>query len=87
MSAEHVEIIKRLDDMKDRLERCSPSGGVGENGATKKELEEAEAAGLPFDGDAAFHEFQTLWHIVNELMDFVLRIGWQGCRAYNRSYG
>lgn len=47
--------ISLLIDQAMKILKQMPSGGVGEDGATQKELNEAAENGRCFDGDANYH--------------------------------
>jgi len=38
-----------------------PCGGIGSDGATQSELDEANELGRPFENDAVYHNGQQIW--------------------------
>ena len=57
------EIQQCVEDM--------PCGGIGENGATQTELDEANERGCPVESDAMYHQSQQAWLIAQRGIDLM----------------
>jgi hypothetical protein len=44
-----------------------PQGGIGEHGATRQEIKQAELSGHVVCDDAAYHVVQSAWLMLNEI--------------------
>ena len=52
----------------DRLEQM-PQGGIGREGYTMAEIEEAENDGRCVDDDACYHAAQAAWRLLDQLLE------------------
>lgn len=60
------QIKERIGVVQNELEQAS-MGGVGKDGATRKELTESARAGQCYDNNADYHTMQSAWLMLEEL--------------------
>jgi hypothetical protein len=48
-----------------------PSGGIGKNGPTQEELDDALEEGRPIEMDACFHNGQQIWLLAEKAINFL----------------
>jgi hypothetical protein len=61
-------LIATIENVMETLEQAS-MGGVGENGATIKELIACAEAGNVWEGDADYHTMQYAWRQLELIID------------------
>jgi hypothetical protein len=64
MTAHERNEVERAMDCLEQM----PCGGIGADGASQTELDEASEQGDAFDKDAIYHTAQQAWLILNEIL-------------------
>ena len=59
-SLPHSDLLDILLSIQGNAESL-PCGGIGSDGATQAELDEANELGRPFENDAVYHTGQQIW--------------------------
>lgn len=54
-------------------------GGIGRDGASQAELDDAGAAGGYFAGDAEYHHAQQIWLLADRAIQIVGETKWRPC--------
>ena len=61
------DIFREIQDCVENM----PCGGIGKDGPTQEELDEASKEGHPVDGDSMHHQGQQTWLIAQRGIDIL----------------